>query len=447
MTDDPKAPRPRQSLLLPVVIPLVLLGGIGLVLWGFSRLLLRMEPHAATATALVVAAGIVTVVGIAASRKRVSNGALLTVGVGVCGVAMLASGAALLLAPKATEAVEGGGVVLAITAPPGAAGKGFQDTALTAPSDTAFTIAFDNQDPSVEHDVVVAASKDPTAQTFVEGGGVTGVSTIDYAAPALPAGTYYFYCSFHPTTMNGTLTTKAGASTEGGGGGTSTSITASGFQFDTDSLTFQAGKPTSFTFNNDDAGVQHNLAIYTDESAKENLFRGDIVTGVATGDYTIPALKPGTYFFRCDIHTDMNGTVTVEAGPGGGGGPPPSSAPPTSAPPTSAPPTSAPPPTSGAPPPGGTTTTVTASGLAFDTSTITLPANKATTITFDNQDPSVPHDIAIFPDSSATNPLFTGDIVTGVASVDYHIPALKPGSYYFHCDVHPTTMFGTVTVG
>ena len=38
-------------LLLPVLIPLVLLIGIGVVLWGFSRLLLRMEPHAATATA------------------------------------------------------------------------------------------------------------------------------------------------------------------------------------------------------------------------------------------------------------------------------------------------------------------------------------------------------------------------------------------------------------
>ncbi len=189
MTDDPKTPKPRQSLLLPILIPVLLLVGIGFVLWGFSRLLLRMEPHAATATALVVAAGIVTVVGIAASRKRVSNGALLTVGVGVCGVAMLASGAALLLAPKAAEGGEGGGVVLAITAPPGAAAKGFQDTALTAPSDTAFTITFDNQDPSVEHDVVVASAdpaKDPSAQLFVDGGGITGVvkRRLRGAAPA-----------------------------------------------------------------------------------------------------------------------------------------------------------------------------------------------------------------------------------------------------------------------
>jgi plastocyanin len=89
---------------------------------------------------------------------------------------------------------------------------------------------------------------------------------------------------------------------------------------------------------------------------------------------------------------------------------------------------------------------VTASGLAFDTQTITLPANKPYTLTFDNQDSGVPHDIAIFPDASATNPLFTGAIVIGVNTTQYHIPALKPGSYYFHCDVHPD-MNGTVTVG
>jgi plastocyanin len=439
MTDDPKAPRPRQSLLLPVLIPVILLVGIGIVLWGFSRLLLQMEPHAATATALLTAAGIVTVVGIVASRKRVGTGSLLTVGLGVVGVAMLASGAALLLAPKEGEAPAGETVLLTITAPEGAAASGFQDNSLTTSSDTPFTIQFDNQDPSVEHDVVVTSAdpaKDPSAQTFVEGSGITGVSSINYQAPPLPPGKYYFFCSFHPTVMTGTLTTAPGA-TEGGGGGVSTSITASGLQFDTDSLTFQAGKPTQFTFNNDDADTPHNLAIYTDDTAKDNLFRGKIITGVAKGDYTIPALKPGTYFFRCDVHTDMTGTVTVTPGGGGGEGPPPSGPPPTSAPP----------PSSGSPPPAGpTTTTVTASGIAFDTTTITLPANKATTLTFDNEDAGIPHNIAIFPDSSATNPLFTGDIVVGVKTVDYNISALKPGSYYFHCDVHPQ-MSGTVTVG
>jgi hypothetical protein len=37
--------------------------------------------------------------------------------------------------------------------------------------------------------------------------------------------------------------------------------------------------------------------------------------------------------------------------------------------------------------------------------------------------------------------------VTGVASSEYQLPALDPGkTYYFHCDYHPTTMQGTITV-
>jgi plastocyanin len=86
-------------------------------------------------------------------------------------------------------------------------------------------------------------------------------------------------------------------------------------------------------------------------------------------------------------------------------------------------------------------------GLAFDPTEISLPAGQASTITFDNQDGGIPHNISIYADDTYAKALFTGDLVTGVASVDYEVPALDPGTYPFRCDVHPATMTGTVTVG
>jgi plastocyanin len=335
MSDEHRTPRPRESLLLPIVIPLGILAVIGLVLWSFSRVLLQVSPHVATATALVVATAIVAIVAIAASRPRVGNGSLLSVGVGVAGAAMLASGGALLLSGGG----EGGApVTVAITAPAGAAENGFAVTSVSAPSDETFTISFDNQDPQVEHDVVVASADpttDPSAQTFLDGAVIAGPAQTSYPVPALPEGAYYFFCKIHPTTMSGTLT--ASPAPAPGAGELSTSITASGLLFDTNTLTFPADG-TKLTFQNNDDGTPHNLAIFTDAAASATasnaLFTGETVTGVASATYDIPRLEPGTYYFHCDYHPgSMNGTVTVvpaaKPSPGGGRPPPSGSASPT----------------------------------------------------------------------------------------------------------------------
>src|ERR671925_2115872 len=68
--------RPRESLLLPIAIPLGALAAILLILFGFSRILLSLRPHAATATALVAAIGVLGIAAFVASRRRVSSGAL-----------------------------------------------------------------------------------------------------------------------------------------------------------------------------------------------------------------------------------------------------------------------------------------------------------------------------------------------------------------------------------
>ena len=87
-----------------------------------------------------------------------------------------------------------------------------------------------------------------------------------------------------------------------------------------------------------------------------------------------------------------------------------------------------------------------AQALEFDTSELSLPAGAPSVIAFDNQDAGVPHNVSIYTEEGG-DPLFQGEVVTGPAQVDYDVPPQEPGEYFFRCDVHPTTMTGTVTVG
>jgi plastocyanin len=89
---------------------------------------------------------------------------------------------------------------------------------------------------------------------------------------------------------------------------------------------------------------------------------------------------------------------------------------------------------------------VVAKGLAFDPTCLVASAGKPFDLNFDNEDPTVIHNVAIFTNSSATKNLFTGDPVTGVAKATYKVDALAPGTYYFRCDYHPTQMFGDFVV-
>ncbi len=117
---------------------------------------------------------------------------------------------------------------------------------------------------------------------------------------------------------------------------------------------------------------------------------------------------------------------------------------PSTAPP-SAPPATGPPAT-GDCAPKGAALSVMAQNTAFDTSCLAAPANRPFTIQFMNMDPGVPHNVSIYTDSSATQALFTGEVVTGPTTTTYHVGALEPGTYYFRCDVHPTQMTGTFVV-
>jgi plastocyanin len=181
------------------------------------------------------------------------------------------------------------------------------------------------------------------------------------------------------------------------------------------------GEPFTIVFDNRDAGVQHNVQIYDNpEPSGDLLFEGEIITGAAQVEYAVPAFEAaGEFAFVCVVHPNMLGSVqVVEAGgaggDGGGGG-------------------------------GATGLTVTALNLAFDTSTIELPAGETATITFVNEDAGVQHNIAIYEDDTLAVELFNGELITGPAEIAYEVPPLDAGEYYFLCIVHPT-MNGTAVV-
>lgn len=90
-------------------------------------------------------------------------------------------------------------------------------------------------------------------------------------------------------------------------------IIAQNFAFDQTSLTVPAGSHVQLTFDNQDSGVPHNVAIYTSAAASTVIFKGEIITGPKMTTYTFDApTKPGTYYFRCDVHSGMNGQFIVQ---------------------------------------------------------------------------------------------------------------------------------------
>ena len=310
----------RDRLVLPVLLPAGILVALAAALFGFSRILLSLPATAATAIALVVAASIVVVSGLAASRTTVRASSLGSIVAAIAGVAMLAGGVALVAASPEAPAggagpggASGGGPVVNVVAQ----GSKFDTAEIDLPANTAATIHFENRDAGVQHNIAIFTDE-TMSKVLLRGDLVTGPGSVDYRVPGLPPGTYYFHCDVHPM-MNGKVVVKppaAGTATStaspgAAGSGAGVSVTAEGMRFDASQVQLPANTASTITFTNKDAGVTHNIAIYSDSSRTTNLFGGQIVSGPATVTYSIPPLPPGTYYFQCDVHPTMNGTVTV----------------------------------------------------------------------------------------------------------------------------------------
>ena len=88
-----------------------------------------------------------------------------------------------------------------------------------------------------------------------------------------------------------------------------------------------------------------------------------------------------------------------------------------------------------------------AATAGFDPTTLSTAAGAAFTLTFDNKDNTAPHNLVLFnPDGSTVTVQGDTAFFSGPGQRVYQVPALTAGDYKYQCQVHPTTMIGTLTV-
>lgn len=94
--------------------------------------------------------------------------------------------------------------------------------------------------------------------------------------------------------------------------------------------------------------------------------------------------------------------------------------------------------------------TIVGENILFDVDEIQAEADGQVIITFDNRDQAVPHNWAFYESEEAANSgadaIAGSPIEPGPLAQTIVFDAPEPGTYFFRCDVHPTTMTGTLEV-
>jgi plastocyanin len=131
-------------------------------------------------------------------------------------------------------------------------------------------------------------------------------------------------------------------------------------------------------------------------------------------------------------------TATPVAGQPQGGQP---TMPPPPLPPPAATNTPVPPPP---PPPQGQFLTIAAKDTRFNPSQLGVQNGGTVTITFDNQDAGVAHDLIVY--SPAGGIAGQSPVIVGASQATFAFTPSGAGNYFFKCSLHPQYMTGTIAV-
>jgi plastocyanin len=213
---------------------------------------------------------------------------------------------------------------------------------------------------------------------------------------------------------------------------TKATVVAQGIKFDVKELDLKASSPVTITIDNKDTGVPHTFTIWKSQADAQNNNNAAKIedTGPFTDQKVVNVTTPAagtTWYFNCTIHpTSMFGTIKISSAPAGGGG-------------------------GGGAPSGPTTTPkVVAKGIKFDVKSLTLKANSTINVSLDNLDTGVPHTFTVWKsqadaqNSNTANQVADTGPFTGTKQFSFKTG--PPGTWYFDCTIHPTSMFGTITV-
>lgn len=94
----------------------------------------------------------------------------------------------------------------------------------------------------------------------------------------------------------------------------------------------------------------------------------------------------------------------------------------------------------------GTSLALIAKDGAFDKDRLSAPQNAGISVSFDNQDRALVHNVAFYRTSDFKEPIFVGELFAGPGNRTFEFQSPGRGTYFFRCDTHPDTMKGTFNV-